>query len=110
MISNPYTRLATSRVQSCPCQDIVSIVQAPMKPGQKDRQRGAAGFSALERFANAKTSTYDKQRRKEKEFALNAKKVNKYRKLKQRLTDAGRLQPNIPATEEVCRAQYDVGS
>lgn len=73
-----------------------------MKPNlQKGRQRGAAGLSALERFATAKTSTYDKQRRKEKEFALNAKKVNKYRKLKQRLANAGRLQPNIPAIEEV---------
>lgn len=72
-----------------------------MKPGQQGKG-GAAGLTALERFAHAKTSTYDKQRRKEKEFALNAKKVNKYRKLKQRLASAGRLQPNIPAVEDVC--------
>ncbi len=37
---------------------------------------------SLERFASAKRSGYDKQRRVQREFALNAKKVNKYRKLK----------------------------
>ena len=68
---------------------------ANMKPGR------SVGLS-LERFAHAKTSTYDKKHRKEKEFALNAKKVNKYRKLKQRLAQSGRLQPNLPSLDEVC--------
>ncbi|KAK9906685.1 hypothetical protein WJX75_006136 [Coccomyxa subellipsoidea] len=48
---------------------------------------------SLERFAHAKTASYDKQKAKEKAFALNAKKVNKYRKLKQRLAKEGRLVP-----------------
>lgn len=42
----------------------------------------------LTQFAAAKTSTYDKQARKQKERALNSKIVNKYRKLKARLEDA----------------------
>ena len=83
------------------CHQYQTVNQVAMKPGQKGKD-GFAGLTALECFAHAKTSTYDKQRRKEKEFALNAKKVNKYRKLKQRLASAGRLQPNIPAVEEVC--------
>ncbi len=48
---------------------------------------------SLERFAHAKTTSYDKKKAKEKEFALNAKKVNKYRKLKQRLAKEGKLVP-----------------
>lgn len=63
-------------------------------PGQ---QKGLS----LERFARAKTSTYDQKHKKEKEFALNAKKVNKYRKLKQRLMKTGKLQPRIQLPEEV---------
>jgi hypothetical protein len=59
----------------------------------------------LERFAHAKTSTYDKKKKKEKEFALNAKKVNKYRKLKQRLAQIGRLQANLPIPDEVGTAR-----
>ena len=56
---------------------------------------------SLERFAHAKTSSYDKKKAKEKEFALNAKKVNKYRKLKQRLAKAGKLRPLSNTLEQV---------
>ncbi|CAL8462482.1 g2015 [Coccomyxa elongata] len=56
---------------------------------------------SLERFAHAKTSSYDKKKAKEKEFALNAKKVNKYRKLKQRLAKAGKLRPLTNTLEQV---------
>ena len=56
---------------------------------------------SLERFASAKRSGYDKQRRVQREFALNAKKVNKYRKLKKRLQIEGKLQQ--PSTlKQVC--------
>ncbi|BDA46347.1 hypothetical protein COCOBI_08-4390 [Coccomyxa sp. Obi] len=55
---------------------------------------------SLERFAHAKTSSYDKKKAKEKEFALNAKKVNKYRKLKQRLAKAGKLRPLTNTLEQ----------
>lgn len=45
----------------------------------------------LERFAAAKSSGYNKRDKKEKQFALDAKKVNKYRKLKQKLQQKGLL-------------------
>jgi hypothetical protein len=59
-----------------------------------------AGLS-LDDFAEAKKSGYDKKHRKEKEFALNAKKVNRYKKLKQKLARQGRLQPStVPQSVE----------
>ena len=45
----------------------------------------------LERFAAAKSSGYNKRERKEKQSALDAKKVNKYRKLKRKLQQQGTL-------------------
>jgi hypothetical protein len=60
---------------------------------------------SLERFAHAKTASYDKQKAKEKAFALNAKKVNKYRKLKQRLAKEGRLVPLARPIVEVLPRQ-----
>lgn len=45
----------------------------------------------LERFAAAKSSGYNKRDKKEKQFALDARKVNKYRKLKQKLQQQGLL-------------------
>ncbi|GAB4822522.1 hypothetical protein N2152v2_009568 [Parachlorella kessleri] len=59
------------------------------RPQHKPRKLGA-GIS-IEKFAKAKSSGYDKRAIQEKERALNAKKVNKYKKLKQRLQD--KLQP-----------------
>lgn len=41
----------------------------------------------LDKFAGAKKSTYDKRAIKAKQAALNAKKVNKYRKLVKKLED-----------------------
>jgi hypothetical protein len=54
-----------------------------MKHTQKKRPK-FAGLS-VEKFANAKGTRFDKQHEKERQFALNAKRVNKYRKLKTRL-------------------------
>lgn len=45
----------------------------------------------LERFAAAKSSGYNKRERIDKQFALDAKKVNKYRKLKSKLQQKGVL-------------------
>lgn len=45
----------------------------------------------LERFAAAKSSGYNKREKQEKQFALDAKKVNKYRKLKTKLQQQGVL-------------------
>ena len=45
----------------------------------------------LERFATAKASGYNKQEKKDREYALNAKKVNQYRKLKRKLQQSGVL-------------------
>ena len=47
----------------------------------------------LAKFVSAKASSYDKKEQREKTTALNAGKVNKYRKLKARLENAGQLQP-----------------
>lgn len=57
------------------------------------RGQQSRGLQALDRFARAKQSTYDPKQRKEKERALNAKTVNKYRKLQKRLQaqQVGRL-------------------
>lgn len=63
---------------------------------------------SLERFAHAKTASYDKQKAKEKAFALNAKKVNKYRKLKQRLAKEGRLVPLARPIVQVLPRQYSL--
>jgi hypothetical protein len=67
----------------------------------RKRRVGQASLS-LTRFAGAKTSAYDKQRREQRDFALNAKKVNKFRRLKQRLLREGKLQP--PSAPEQVRA------
>jgi hypothetical protein len=64
----------------------------------KFNKRGKGGprkpsLAALSSFASAKASTYDKQGRKRKERALNSKVVNKYRKLKARLSATGAAVP-----------------
>lgn len=46
---------------------------------------------SLDKFANAKVSKFNKKEKLEKQRALNAKKVNKYAKLKRRLEAAGEL-------------------
>ena len=58
----------------------------PPAHGKKQRRPHTLG---LAKFADAKSSTYDKQARKQKERALNSKVVNKYRKLKARLEGQG---------------------
>ena len=63
----------------------------------KQKLRGLS----LEKFATAKQSGYDKKAKKAKELALNAKKVNKYRKLKQRLASQGLLAPRLNYEAEV---------
>ena len=65
----------------------------------------AKGLS-LERFAGAKQSSYDKKAMKAKELALNAKKINKYRKLKQRLTSKGLLGPTFAYDSQVSSASW----
>ena len=56
----------------------------------------------LERFAAAKSSSYSKQEKKEKQFALDARQVNKYRKLKQKLQQQGLL----PGVSQVLELQF----
>lgn len=60
--------------------------------GFPPRHKKVSQGLSLERFADAKRSSYSKQQRVQREFALNAKKVNSYRKLKQRLLREGKLQ------------------
>lgn len=59
-------------------------------PAKHPNKRRFVGLS-LEKFAAAKNSTYDKQRRKEREDNLRAGKINKYRKLKAKLQRSGEL-------------------
>lgn len=58
--------------------------------GPHKRSKLGAGIS-IDKFARAKASSYDPQAKIEKQRALNAKTVNKYKKLKNRLQD--KLQP-----------------
>ncbi len=60
-----------------------------------------SGGLSLERFAKAKQSGYDRKAKKAKELALNAKKVNKYRKLKQKLAAKGLLEPSVTYEQQV---------
>jgi hypothetical protein len=53
---------------------------------------------SLNKFAKAKQSTYDLKAKKEKQLALNAKQVNKYRKLQKRLQ--GKLEPPLRVARE----------
>ena len=70
------------------------------------KKRVGAGLS-LKHFANAKKSGFDKRAKQEKERALNAGKVNAYRKLKKRLGET--IEPKFnPA--EVCSACQGVGT
>lgn len=55
----------------------------------KALQNGRSLGMSLHKFATAKRSKYDKRARLEKKAALNAGRINKYRKLKQRLLAAG---------------------
>lgn len=48
----------------------------------------------LERFASAKKSGYNREQKRDKQFALNAKRVNKYRKLKRKLQQSA-AQPEV---------------
>ena len=68
---------------------------------------------SISKFGAAKASTYDKRVIKQKQAALNAAKVNKYRKLKARLTEQASVAPQVqtpplplPATapRSACRA------
>ena len=60
--------------------------------------RLGAGLS-LEKFSKAKQSSFDRRKaKKDKHKALKAAKVNKYRKLKERLRTEGRLQPVLPTS------------
>ena len=51
----------------------------------------------ISKFAGAKASTYDKRVIKQKQAALNAAKINKYRKLK------AKLNADAPSAPQVCR-------
>ncbi len=74
-----------------------------MKPSFNKHK--AKGLS-LERFAGAKQSSYDKKAKKAKELALNAKKINKYRKLKQRLASKGLLGATFAYEAQVSSALW----
>jgi hypothetical protein len=55
----------------------------------KHRQKIGAGLS-LDKFATAKVSKYDKRKVLQKQMALKAKQVNKYKRLKRRLEAEGK--------------------
>ena len=68
----------------------LSMSQIAKHPKSKSSNKHPRGLT-LERFAAAKSSGYNKRDKKEKQFALDAKKVNKYRKLKSKLQQKGML-------------------
>ena len=67
-----------------------------------------SGALSLERFAKAKQTGFDKRAKKQKELALKAKQVNKYRKLRQKLAKQGVLAPrvNYKAQVSIVREQH----
>eukprot|EP00891_Asterochloris_glomerata_P005934 jgi/Astpho2/5934/Aster-02422 len=67
----------------------------PGKEGAAKKRKLQGGLS-LEQFASAKASGFDKKHERDKQKALNAKQVNKYRKLRQKLQQTGRLNPKVP--------------
>lgn len=65
----------------------------------------------LERFAAAKASGYNKQEKKDKEFALNAKKVNQYHKLQRKLQQSGtEVRGQSACSDVVCLVSKDNGN
>lgn len=68
----------------------LSMSQIAKHLKSKSSNRHPRGLT-LERFAAAKSSGYNKRDKEEKQFALDAKKVNKYRKLKSKLQQKGML-------------------
>lgn len=63
------------------------------KPLAKRKKLGAS--IGIAKFAAAKASTWDKREKQEKERALNAARVNAYRKLQKRMGPAA-LAPSVP--------------
>ena len=61
-----------------------------------EREKRKRSSISLHKFAGAKKSRYDKKARLEKASALNAKRVNKYRKLAAKLEEKGELRPILP--------------
>ncbi|KAL0033083.1 hypothetical protein WJX79_002139 [Trebouxia sp. C0005] len=72
--------------------------QIAKRPKGKSSNRHPRGLT-LERFAAAKSSGYNKRDKKERQFALDAKKVNKYRKLKSKLQQKGML-PSVSQEDQ----------
>lgn len=70
-------------------------MQPQSKPKHHKKKFGAS--IGLEKFATAKKSGYDKRAKQEKERALNAARVNAYKKLKKRLGD--KLEPRLKLSE-----------
>ena len=69
-----------------------------------------AGALSLERFAKAKQTGFDKRAKIQKDLALKAKQVNKYRKLRQKLAQQGVLAPrvNYGAQVSIVRGQHSI--
>ena len=67
--------------------------RAQGKPQGRGKPKRFGAALGLAQFAKAKTKQYDKREQREKERALNAAKVNAYKKLKKRLGD--KLEPKI---------------
>ena len=64
---------------------------APAPKGHKGKGSKGSKSLSLERFAAAKSSGYNKLEKREKQLALNAGKINKYRKLKRKLQQKSAL-------------------
>ena len=104
----------TRTVRAAPdCQASKKPVHFMPKPkpahGKQQRRPQSLG---LAKFADAKTSTYDKQARRQKEQALNSKVVNKYRKLRARLEqqDGGAAPQAAQATPQQVQADRPLRS
>lgn len=74
----------------------METLRKPKHGHKKPHKKFAAGLS-LDKFSKLKKSSYDKRAKQEKERALNAAKVNKLKKLKQRLGD--KIEPKFKLSQ-----------
>lgn len=86
-----------------PLPPLLACSASGRKPQHKPHH-GKKRFGAsigITKFATAGSKQYDKREKQEKERALNAAKVNAYRKLKKRLGD--KMEPrSLPTHAQVC--------
>ena len=101
MVWYSYSRVTVARMEAKQqAKRNRDAASGPGRPEQRFQKRHKGSGLSLEKFAGAKLSTHDKQLAKDKKQALVAGRVNKYKKLKQRLAKEGTL-PSAASAAQV---------